>query len=168
MPTAAAGPRRGTPPRSVRPTLPSRPPQRAGFFGYLRNVSIRRKLISIILLTTSALSSARAVIAKLPFDPVKDFTPIASVGVMLMSMSANHDTAVMADADRFDIEREVPDGWHLLTFGGGIHYCLGANLARLELTEALAELATRCETLSLAGPSVMNPPGSVKLVWPQR
>lgn len=43
-----------------------------------------------ILLTTSALSSSPAVIAKLPFDPVKDFTPIASVGVMLMSMSANN------------------------------------------------------------------------------
>ena len=86
--------------------------------------------------------------------------PAGSI-VVLMSMSANHDTSVMADADRFDIEREIPDGWHLLTFGGGIHYCLGANLARLELTEALAELATRCETLTLAGPPVMNPPGSI-------
>ncbi|MGB8860391.1 MAG: cytochrome P450 [Ilumatobacteraceae bacterium] len=86
--------------------------------------------------------------------------PAGSV-VVLMSMSANHDTSVMADADRFDIEREIPDGWHLLTFGGGIHYCLGANLARLELTEALAELANRCETLTLAGPPVMNPQGSV-------
>jgi signal transduction histidine kinase len=54
MPTAAAGPKRGAPPRSARPTLPSRPPERSGFVGYLRNVSIRRKLISIILLTTSA------------------------------------------------------------------------------------------------------------------
>lgn len=86
--------------------------------------------------------------------------PAGSV-VVLMSMSANHDTSVMADADRFDIEREIPDGWHLLTFGGGIHYCLGANLARLELTEALAELAERCATLRLAGPPVMNPQGSV-------
>ena len=86
--------------------------------------------------------------------------PAGSV-VVLMSMSANHDTSVMADADRFDIEREIPDGWHLLTFGGGIHYCLGANLARLELTEALAELAERCDTLTLAGVPVMNPQGSV-------
>jgi cytochrome P450 len=86
--------------------------------------------------------------------------PAGSV-VVLMSMSANHDTAAMPGADRFDIERAVPEGWHLLTFGGGIHYCLGANLARLELTEALAELVSRCETLSLAGEAVMNPPGSV-------
>jgi cytochrome P450 len=86
--------------------------------------------------------------------------PAGSV-VVLMSMSANHDSAVLPDAGRFDIAREVPDGWHLLTFGGGIHYCLGANLARLELTEALAELSSRFETLALAGASVLHPPGSV-------
>jgi len=85
----------------------------------------------------------------------------ASSIVVLMSMSANHDTAVMADADVFDIARETPAGWHLLTFGGGIHYCLGASLARLELTEALAELSSRLPTLRLAGAAVTNPPGSV-------
>ncbi|MDP2293629.1 MAG: cytochrome P450 [Actinomycetota bacterium] len=81
--------------------------------------------------------------------------------VVLMSMSANHDTAVMADADVFDIARETPAGWHLLTFGGGIHYCLGASLARLELTEALAELSSRLPGLRPAGEAVTNPPGSV-------
>jgi cytochrome P450 len=81
--------------------------------------------------------------------------------VVLMTMSANHDDTVLPDADTFDITRETPSGWHLLTFGGGIHYCLGANLARLELTEALAELSSRFETISLAGDAVMNPSGSV-------
>jgi cytochrome P450 len=80
--------------------------------------------------------------------------------VVLMSMSANHDTAALPGADRFDITREAPEGWHLLTFGGGIHYCLGANLARLELTEALAELSARFPTLSLDGEAVRHPPGS--------
>jgi len=84
----------------------------------------------------------------------------ANTLVVLMSMSANHDTSVMPDADRFDITRETPDGWHLLTFGGGIHYCLGANLARLELTEALAELSSRFETLRPAGDALQHPPGS--------
>ena len=84
----------------------------------------------------------------------------ANTLVVLMSMSANHDISVMPDADRFDITRETPDGWHLLTFGGGIHYCLGANLARLELTEALAELSSRFETLQPAGDAVLHPPGS--------
>lgn len=81
--------------------------------------------------------------------------------VVLMTMSANHDDTVLPDADTFDITRATPAGWHLLTFGGGIHYCLGANLARLELTEALAELSTRFETLSLAGDAVLHPVGSV-------
>jgi len=81
--------------------------------------------------------------------------------VVLMSMSANHDDTVLPDADTFDITREVPAGWHLLTFGGGIHYCLGANLARLELTESLSELSSRFATLSLAGDAVLHPAGSV-------
>lgn len=81
--------------------------------------------------------------------------------VVLMSMSANHDTTALVNADQFDIAREVPDGWQMLTFGGGIHYCLGASLARLELTEALAEMAARFETLRLDGTPQQNPPGSV-------
>jgi cytochrome P450 len=39
----------------------------------------------------------------------------------------------------------------MLTFGGGIHYCLGANLARLELAEALKVLARRMPELSARG-----------------
>lgn len=85
----------------------------------------------------------------------------AGTVVVLMSISANHDTTVLPGADRFDITRALPEGWHLLTFGGGIHYCLGANLARLELTEALAELSSRLPSLRLAGTPVMNPPGSI-------
>jgi cytochrome P450 len=85
--------------------------------------------------------------------------PAGSI-VVLMSMSANHDTMALPGADRFDIERTTPEGWHLLTFGGGIHYCLGASLARLELTEALAELSTRFPTLRLTGDAVPHLPGS--------
>jgi cytochrome P450 len=81
--------------------------------------------------------------------------------VGLMSLSANHDESTLPGADRFDITRESPNGWQLLTFGGGIHYCLGANLARVELTEALAELSSRFATLRLDGDPVPNPPGSV-------
>jgi cytochrome P450 len=84
----------------------------------------------------------------------------AGTVVVLMSMSANHDTEALPGADTFDITRSAPDGWHLLTFGGGIHYCLGANLARLELHEAVAELATRFPTLALDGDPVLHPPGS--------
>jgi cytochrome P450 len=80
--------------------------------------------------------------------------------VLLHSLSANHDDAALAGADRFDITREAPGGWQLLTFGGGVHYCLGANLARVELTEALAELSVRFTTLRADGEAVLSPAGS--------
>ena len=67
------------------------------------------------------------------------------------------------NADRFDITRVPPPGWHLHTFGGGVHYCLGAILARLELTEALAELSLRFGQLHLDGEPSLPQPGNV--VW---
>jgi cytochrome P450 len=85
--------------------------------------------------------------------------PAGSI-VVLLSISANHDRTVLPDADVFDITRRAPDGWHLLTFGGGIHYCLGASLARLELVEALAELSARLPVLRLDGDAVQHPAGS--------
>ncbi len=48
----------------------------------------------------------------------------------------------------------------MLTFGAGIHYCVGANLARAELQEGLAFLAQRIETLELDGePQLQNVSG---------
>lgn len=55
-----------------------------------------------------------------------------------------------ADGERFDITVSRED--RLLTFGAGPHYCLGANLARAELEEALAFLAPRMPGLALDGP----------------
>jgi cholest-4-en-3-one 26-monooxygenase len=63
--------------------------------------------------------------------------------------SANRDEDVFADPGRFDIERE-PN--HHLAFGIGEHYCLGANLARLELQVIFRQLAERLESVELAGP----------------
>jgi cytochrome P450 len=74
--------------------------------------------------------------------------------VTLHTSSANRDEAMIADADRFDIARKAPDAWQLLTFGGGVHYCIGASLARLELNEALAELSARFAQLRLDGEAV--------------
>lgn len=69
---------------------------------------------------------------------------------------ANRDASVWTDPDRFDITRE-PSGQPQLTFGSGIHYCLGASLARAELQEALPILATRLPDLALDGEVVWKP-----------
>jgi cytochrome P450 len=60
--------------------------------------------------------------------------------MLLLVGSANRDERRHTDPDVFDIHRE--DGQHL-TFGYGLHYCLGANLARLEGRVALDELLNR-------------------------
>jgi cytochrome P450 len=58
------------------------------------------------------------------------------------------------DGEDFDITADRDD--RLLTFGAGPHFCLGANLARAELQEALAFLAPRMHDLTAAGPAVLG------------
>jgi cytochrome P450 len=70
--------------------------------------------------------------------------------------TANRDPGVFAEPDVFDITRE-PSGQPQLTFGSGIHYCLGAALARAELQEALPLLARRMPDLALDGPVTWKP-----------
>jgi cytochrome P450 len=65
--------------------------------------------------------------------------PEGSVMLLLVG-SANRDDRRFPEGDRFDIHREI--GQHL-TFGYGIHFCLGAALARLEGRIALDEVLTR-------------------------
>ncbi len=79
----------------------------------------------------------------------------AGTFVMVNTFAANRDPKVYGDADRFDITRN--DAPAILTFGGGVHYCLGANLARLELAEALAIMAQRLPTLRRVGPAPWKP-----------
>jgi cytochrome P450 len=64
----------------------------------------------------------------------------AGSAILMILAAANRDHRRYADPDRFDIHRE---GTQHLTFGYGLHYCLGANLARLEGRVALDELLTR-------------------------
>ncbi|MGJ8623762.1 MAG: cytochrome P450 [Yoonia sp.] len=63
--------------------------------------------------------------------------------------AANRDPAAYADPNRFDVTRKGPQN---TSFGGGIHFCVGAPLARLELRIALEVLFERCPNLSLAEP----------------
>jgi len=60
--------------------------------------------------------------------------------MLLLTASANRDERVFPDADRFDITRKID---HHLTFGYGIHFCLGSHLARLEGRVALDEVLKR-------------------------
>jgi cytochrome P450 len=73
---------------------------------------------------------------------------------MVCAFAANRDLGGDArSADDFDIAVDRGRA-RALTFGAGVHYCLGANLARLELEEALAFLAPRLSALELAGEPV--------------
>jgi cytochrome P450 len=78
---------------------------------------------------------------------------------MTTSMSTgNFDTNVFPTPDAFDITRE-PVGQPQLSFGAGIHYCLGASLARAELQESFSVLAQRMPHLALDGDVVFKPTG---------
>jgi cytochrome P450 len=68
--------------------------------------------------------------------------------LLLALCSGNRDDAHFPEPDRFDVERE--NARTHLSFGFGIHYCLGAPLARLELKVIVEELTRRLPTLRLA------------------
>ena len=105
----------------------------------------------------------RAVEEILRYEPITPFTariveeelvyrdvvfPVDTV-VMVCAFTGNRDPG---EPDVFDVaaEREGKP----LTFGAGIHYCLGANLARAELQEGLGFLAAHIERLELDGDPV--------------
>lgn len=69
--------------------------------------------------------------------------------VVLHYLSANRDQRVFTDADRFDISREP--GPHVAFGGLGTHFCLGAQLAKLEIRVMLEELYSRAPGLTATG-----------------
>jgi cytochrome P450 len=76
--------------------------------------------------------------------------PIAAGERVLLSYpAANRDEAVFADPMRFDIRR--PDADKLISFGLGVHYCLGSQFARREVRTMLPKLLDRVATIELAG-----------------
>jgi len=73
--------------------------------------------------------------------------------VGLLFGSANHDPAVFANPARLDVgRRENPH----ISFGAGIHFCLGAPLARVELLSSFGTLLRRVPGLALASEPSWN------------
>ncbi len=73
----------------------------------------------------------------------------AGEGVLVVNSLANRDGSVFEDPDSLDVHRTAR---HHLSFGFGVHQCLGQNLARLELEVILTALFDRIPTLRLAVP----------------
>jgi cytochrome P450 len=73
----------------------------------------------------------------------------AGAAVIPVMTAANRDPAVVAEPDRLDVSR--PQTTHL-GFGAGVHHCLGAQLARMELQEALRGLLGRLPRMELVTP----------------
>jgi hypothetical protein len=75
--------------------------------------------------------------------------------VITLLAAANRDPDAYPAPNHFDISRQSPV--EHLAFSGGIHYCLGSPLARLELTQAFRALAERFPRIRQTGPITMRP-----------
>ncbi|THV10548.1 cytochrome P450 [Nocardioides caeni] len=83
----------------------------------------------------------------------KHFAP--GHGILLYLGGANRDPAVFTDPDDFDVTRDNADAH--LAFSAGVHYCLGASLARLEAAVALRALYERFGDLHVSGTPERRP-----------
>ena len=112
-----------------------------------------------------------AVDEALRYEPITPFTArittaeIEHRGVTfpansVVLVSAWHANRQGVEPDAFDITADR-GGARVLTFGAGIHYCVGANLARAEMQEGLAALARRAERLELAGEPEFGTPSGI-------
>lgn len=79
----------------------------------------------------------------------------AGMVVVVNAGAANRDPAVFDEPDRLDITRS--NAAPMLTFGGGVHYCLGSHLARAELSEALVVITSRMPNARRTAPAPWKP-----------
>ena len=81
---------------------------------------------------------------------IGEVTIRAGEQVIPLYATANRDPSVFTDPDRLDVTRDAAGH---LSFGAGVHHCLGAQLARVELQEAFRGLIGRLPGLRLAVPA---------------
>ena len=92
---------------------------------------------------------------RVPIVPVHYATPEGTVtvepGTVVMAVlgAANHDPAMFADPHSLRFDR--PNSNRHLALAAGVHYCLGASLAKLEASVAISSVIRRFPDLSLAG-----------------
>jgi cytochrome P450 len=125
-----------------------------GLFALMNNLDAQKKLTSDLVLIENAVEemlrfdcpiSETARIVK--SDSVVNGCPVHKGETLTASLgAANHDPAKFKDPHVFDIEREANDH---LGFGSGIHVCLGAPLARLEVQIALKLLLQQYPNIRL-------------------
>jgi cytochrome P450 len=89
----------------------------------------------------------------------------AGARLFLWLAAAGRDAAAFGEPDRFDLHR--PDADRHLAFGKGLHFCLGANLGKLEAQIAIAELARRYPDLRLAPDQVLTFHPNISFRGPQ-
>ena len=85
---------------------------------------------------------------------LRDQSLLAGQKLLLLYPSANRDEAVFEDPFRFDITRTPNDH---VAFGFGTHFCLGASLARLEITVMTERILARLPDLAVAGDTPLRP-----------
>ena len=87
----------------------------------------------------------------------------AGIPVSLCLTSACHDPRRYPDPTRFDVRRDARSP----AFGAGIHYCLGAALAKAELEEALSVLTSEVASLELASDARWVPYAAIRCFEPR-
>jgi cytochrome P450 len=113
----------------------------------------------------------KAVEEALRYEPITPFTARITTAEIeyrgitfppnsIILISAWHANRDGVEPDEFDIAADRA-GARALTFGAGIHYCVGANLARAEMQEGLAFLAENVERITLTGEPEFGTPSGI-------